>query len=302
MFSLQKYIIKSSHRNIKAGTIENSSSSRETHPSNSPGSHTTSPAQGRAHSSSSRGSLHGHTPTSSRTALGQAGLGQDESPQALGPPSGVSLNPRSSLGSCSQHPPPPKPKGTQFFCGGCHPSNLSEHQSLHPTPTPPLLAACPPTQQQPGPPSPSQAQHPREHRVRCAGAVRPAGQGPLDTPDLLRGRISPHTPGCDTSAYPPSPEPSSAPRMSQGTLGLGTIPVLAPGGAQGSLKWGTPCEGWTCQLLMSCVFSTTSSANSHDHPESPRHANTARSELCLAYLGHIYRQRKTLRKISLGYK
>lgn len=211
MFSLQKYIIKSSHRNIKAGTIENSSSSRETHPSDSPGSHTTSPAQSRAHSSSSRGSLHGHTPTSSKTALGQAGLGQDESPQALGSPSGVSLNPRSSLGSCSQHPPPPKPKGTRFFCGGCHPSNLSEHQSLHPTPTPPLLAACPPHPAAPGSPQPLAGAAPQGAQGEvcwgCQAAASWAGSPSYPRPP--QGQDIPPTPRGVTPL--PIPPPRSPP-------------------------------------------------------------------------------------------
>lgn len=153
--------------------------------------------------------------------------GEEQEPQAPGSPSGVSLNPRSSSGSCSQHPPPPNPKA--LLRGMCHSSNLSEHRSLHPSShSPSSRSLSPPLQQHLGPPSPSQAQHPREHRmlVGCAGAVRqqPAGQGPLPAQTSSGAGCLPHTPGCDTSPYPPLPRALICPQDEPGLLGAGDHP------------------------------------------------------------------------------
>lgn len=224
-FSLQKYIIKSSHRNIEAGTIENSSSSRD--PSKQ---QLWLPHQQPSREQGSQQLILGLTAWShtqlqhDSPGTGWGGAGQEPpgpwvslwgQPQSEEQP-GVLLSASSS----------PKPKGTQSCCRGCVTPQTSQSTKVFiPARIPPLLAAsapCPSSTQVP----PAPRRHNTPGSTGCWWGV----QGLSGSSQL--GRIRPpqgqdvHPTPQDVTLLPipPSPEPSSAPRMSLALGGPGTIP------------------------------------------------------------------------------
>lgn len=192
-------------------------------------------------------------------------MGQDKSPQAAGSPSGVSLNPRSSPGFCSQHPPPPNLKARGSAAGDVSPLKpLRAPKPLSQLPFPLFLQPVPPAPAAPGSP-------PASGRHNTPGSTRWGVQGLSGSSQLGRVPFLPQTSsgtGCSphiqqrgTSPYPPLPRAPICPQDGPGHLGTGDHPscwglslVSALGGAQGSLRWETPCEGRICQLLVSCMI------------------------------------------------
>lgn len=184
--------------------------------------------------------------------------------------------------------PFPEPKGTQLCRGGCVTPQLSHRapKSLpsSSSPSPCSLVGAPhPHQPLAGTASPGD----RRALVGAHRAVgqQPAGQGPLPAPGLLRDTA--HLP------IPPSPESPSSRRASLGTPGPRSVPRVGSWGSGGKLQVGNPPRrrDVSAPYILHGLFSATNSTNSHDHPKSPRHANTVLSEPCLAYLKHIYRHK-----------
>lgn len=137
----------------------------------------------------------------------------------------------------------PKPKGTRFFCGGYVTPQTSQSTKVFiPAPTPSSCSRYPLPQQYPGSPSPSQTQHPREHRVLvgCVGAVRHQQLGRVPFLPQTSSGADVHPTPQDVTPLPilPSPEPSSAPRTSLGTWGSWTIPCAASLGSTGKPQVG----------------------------------------------------------------
>lgn len=157
-------------------------------------------------------------------------MGQDKSPQALGSPSGVSLNPRSSLGSCSQHPPPPNPKAHSPAAGDVSPLKpLRAPKSSSQLPFLLFLQPLPPAPAAPRSPQPLAGTTPQGAQGAggvCRGCQAAASwAGSPSHPRPPQGQdVHPTPQDVTLLPIPPSPEPSSAPRMSLALGGPGTIP------------------------------------------------------------------------------
>lgn len=218
-------------------------------------------------------------------------MGQNDSPRLLGLPLGSASTQGAAWGSVLNILLPQTQRHTALLRGMCHPSNLPEHQNLHPSfHSPSSCSLSPPIPAAPGSPQPLAGAAPGSTGcwwgVRGQSGSSQLGRVPFLPQTSSGAGCSPYTPGCDTSPYLPLPRALICP---QGEPAL----VLAPGEAQGSLRWETPCEGWTCQPLMSCMvcFQPQARQTATITLNPPRHANTAQSELCLVYLEHIYRQK-----------